>query len=280
MSSSSSSREPIGGVVELEQPLGVERPDRAHGGCLERRARRIGVELRGVDRRARLTQLGAQRERSHEQTFHRVASCHRAVARALGLTDQVDLGAWVGVVLEPALHAEPLGAHGGEEIPPVGCPRRLHDARHGADREAGVAPAHLEAALDEDDPEATVAAQARLGELAVARLEHLEREECIGEQHRPQRKHRHRLPRHPHHATGAQAVTFVDRATTEGQTPTVSEAMYPDDGLPVTDASCRSWPSLNTLSVSSEVRDRLDTLALVAVGGEHHVAHVLGQREL
>ena len=147
-------------------------------------------------------------------------------------------------------------------------------------REARVAAADLEAALDQDDAEAAVAAQARLGQRAVARLEHVERQHRVREQHRAEREHRHRLPRHPHHATGAQAVTFVDRAAT-GRSDADGER-----GGVARRRTSRDRRELQVVAVAEHVvgvergAREVGHARAVAVGGEHRVAHVLGQGEL
>ena len=64
------------------------------------------------------------------------------------------------------------------------------DSRASAHIEADVTTADLTAALDQHDAERAVAREARVHELSVARLEHMERHQRMREQHRTERKHR------------------------------------------------------------------------------------------
>ncbi len=78
-----------------------------------------------------------------------------------------------------------------QRVAAVGEPARLDDPRDRPDVEARVAATDLGAALDEDHAELRLTGgEAVLDERAVARLEHVQREHGVREQHRPEREHR------------------------------------------------------------------------------------------
>ena len=68
-------------VVDLEQPLRVERPDGRGRGRLERRSHRVVVETRRVDRRAALVETTEEREHASEEPFDTDALVARRARR-------------------------------------------------------------------------------------------------------------------------------------------------------------------------------------------------------
>ena len=112
------------------------------------------------------------------------------------LVHALDVGTRERVVGEPPADAEAVGADRREQVPAVGRAGGFHDAGNRSHREPRVAAADLAAALDEHDTEAAVATQARLRERPVARLEHVEWQHRVGEQHGAEGEHRQGTPGH------------------------------------------------------------------------------------
>ena len=198
-------------VVELEQALGVERPDRRHRAPPRTRrapGRRRAARRRPAPRVSPSSALIASTRPSRRCDVARAASAASSATR-FGLAEHVDLGAGYGSSVEPPLDPEALGADGGEQVAAVGRARRLDDAGDGADVEARVATADLVAALDEHDAEPAVAAQARLDQRAVSLLEDVQRQHGVREEHRAEREHRQRLG---HHANRIECAAQFARA--------------------------------------------------------------------
>jgi hypothetical protein len=122
---------------------------------------------------------------------------HRAGAQAgvvsgIGLLGEIrDLGARVRIVGQPPLDPDAPNADRCQRVAAIGELLRADDLRDGAEREARVAAADLAPAFDQDDTELAVALQEVLGHDAIARLEHVQRQERAREQHGAEREHRH-----------------------------------------------------------------------------------------
>ena len=119
---------------------------------------------------------------SHLEVLH--------VARFEGrIGDLFDQGDRVRVVWKPTGHPDHPGAGRQQDPASVGELGRLGDEGHRADREAGVAAAHLRAALNEDDAKLPVAGEAVASQGPVARLEDVQRQAHVGKEHRAEREH-------------------------------------------------------------------------------------------
>ena len=136
-SSSSSCPKRSLGVVELEQALGVERADGRQRRGFERGAQRVVVEPRGVDRGGAVAQLGAHRQHPAEQPLHLGRGGRpRSPATRLGSPITSISARGNGSSSSHFLHAEAVGADGGEQVAAVGRAGGLDDAGDGPDAEA------------------------------------------------------------------------------------------------------------------------------------------------
>ena len=119
-------------VVELEEGLGVERPERREGGGLVGGAGQVvGGEL-DLESGYGLAELRSQPENAAEQASDDVAprrATGRSVITCLRVVEQLDLGLRVRIVGQPIAHAQSLDADGREHVPPVGQLPGAHDTR-------------------------------------------------------------------------------------------------------------------------------------------------------
>ncbi len=114
-----------------------------------------------------------------------------SASRRAGLGPALDVAAGIGIVRQPLQHVDATEPGGDDFEAPVAERHHAHDASNGADRRAHVAAAHLAAALDEDDTElGGVGGEAVEDELAVSRLEHVERQQLAGQHDVAEREHR------------------------------------------------------------------------------------------
>ena len=95
----------------------------------------------------------------------------------------------VGLVGQPLQHPDPPGPDGVEADETRLVQAGLHDRGHRSDGGAHVAAAHLRAPLDEHHPELPVPVEAVDRQLAVAGLEHPQRQHDAGEMNQPQGEH-------------------------------------------------------------------------------------------
>jgi hypothetical protein len=162
-------RQPLAGVVELEEPLRVEGTD-------GRRSRRLEAGLHGIivqlDTHGlrRLSQLSGHREHALEEPFD-VGADIVCVGPRLRLAEELDVGTRERIVGKPRADAEATGTDGREQIPAIGKTPGRDDAGDRSDGEPRVTPTDLAPTLDEDDAELTITGEACLGEGAIARLE-------------------------------------------------------------------------------------------------------------
>jgi hypothetical protein len=107
----------------------------------------------------------------------------------------VDIGERVGIVRQPGVDPDATGADGDQRVAILVDGFDLQHLGDRADRGPVVATARLPSVRDEHLAELglAVVAQAVAHHVAVARLEHVERQDPSGEQHRTEREH-------PHHA--------------------------------------------------------------------------------
>lgn len=178
----------FGGIAGFEQAEGVEWGEARQGCCLEGADARVAVEReRGVGHG--IAQFRTQRQEAAESFYDGLAYTRR-VFRGRRLVEDLDIGPRMRIVGKPPLYPEAFASDGFEEPAAVGQLPGLHDLGHGPEFEAFVSAPDLLAPLDEYHAEAAIAFEATVGEHPVTLLEDVERDELVGEQHRPQGEHR------------------------------------------------------------------------------------------
>ncbi len=111
---------------------------------------------------------------------------------------QIDVGEWVRIVGKPGVDAQPVSSDGRQRVAAVGQGPHVEHPRHRAHVVPDVAATDLAAASDHHHAElgdVGIVGEDVVHQLAVARLEHVERQHAAGQERRAKWEHRHHAHR-------------------------------------------------------------------------------------